>query len=556
MKLRTSFFDKATFKKDITRYWPIWALYTVLMLISVLPMMEAERWYHPVGIFNNAIETFALGAMFYAALVASLLFGDLFNSRSCYMLHAMPATRTARFLSHICAGLSFCLIPNLLVAVLAIPYCGQFWFAPLCWLGAVSMQYLFFFGLAVFSVMCTGSRFAAVMFYGILNFFSYIAYFFVQMVFVPMMYGVVAYVDNFNLLCPVAKLMSEKSYLFAKWAIGYEQAGGVQPDLSKSYFEGFGDSWGYTFLIAGVGALLLFIAYRMYRGRKLETAGDFIAVPWLKPVFLVLYTLCAGAFLSVFDGFFGIGNETLFLIIGLIVGFFTGKMLVERTIKVFHKKSFIQFGILILICLLVIGAVKTDLFGIVTYVPEVEDVDYIAFHQGGSKYKHDTPEQIEATLPLHRWALEQRCDGKCGKEHFTIKLDYKLKSGGSVVRRYTICRNEETLKILADISAWRGYQHENAVPSISERIKEIVFIIDGKTGCATSEYDKKAVSQVHAWSVTNHCDGNCGEKHHTLEITYYVEGEDPLFNTLTRTYLICQNKDADSRLSYLLSLVS
>ena len=40
MKSRISCFDTATFKKDITRFAPLWALYTVNILLTILPTMS------------------------------------------------------------------------------------------------------------------------------------------------------------------------------------------------------------------------------------------------------------------------------------------------------------------------------------------------------------------------------------------------------------------------------------------------------------------------------------------------------------------------------------
>lgn len=48
--------------------------------------------------------------------------------------------------------------------------------------------------------------------------------------------------------------------------------------------------WSYLWICAGVGVLLLTAALLLYRRRKLETAGDFIAVKPLEPVFLVMYS--------------------------------------------------------------------------------------------------------------------------------------------------------------------------------------------------------------------------------------------------------------------------
>ena len=157
MKSRISFFDAATWKKDITRFAPLWVLYTVLMLVTVLPTVTDSSWYHPVRHLEGTLELLAFFNMLYAAIVAQLLFGELFNGRLCNALHAMPVTREARFGSHVCTGLAFSFVPNLLTALLMMPTLGKFWFTAILWLSVVCLQYVFFFGVGVLSVMCTGS---------------------------------------------------------------------------------------------------------------------------------------------------------------------------------------------------------------------------------------------------------------------------------------------------------------------------------------------------------------------------------------------------------------
>ena len=76
MKLRTSYFNLSILKKDITRFAPLWGLYTVFMHLFVLTRMEME----PAHFANNASTIMQLMGpvnLVYAGLCAMLLFGDL-----------------------------------------------------------------------------------------------------------------------------------------------------------------------------------------------------------------------------------------------------------------------------------------------------------------------------------------------------------------------------------------------------------------------------------------------------------------------------------------------
>lgn len=437
MKSRISCFDTATFKKNITRFLPLWVLYTVGMLLIMLSTVSDSLWTHPVRLLNISLEALSLANLLYGALTAQLLFGELFQSRLCNALHAMPVTRNARFGSHICAGLLFALVPNFLVSLLMMPYLGQFWYIALLWLGAVCLQYVFFFGVGVLSVMCTGSRFAMVVVYAIINFLSLVAYWFVEVIFLPMMPGVLVDESCFILFSPISYLISNSDYIH----FAYSNTYGAYTDVYyNEKFVGFGEDWLYLFILAAIGIAALVAALLLYRRRKLESAGDFMAVKWLSPIFLVLYTLCAGAFLSIFGELFGNGQYVVFLIAGLIIGFFTGRMLLERTIRVFRKKSFLQLAILTAVMLLSLWVVNIDLFGIVRHVPDAEDVEYIVYD---SRSAYDvtltSADDIEKVCDIHQMAVDDYCDRSCGAAHTYVKLEYHMEDGRIILRCYYLC---------------------------------------------------------------------------------------------------------------------
>lgn len=447
MKSRTSCFDTATFKKDLTRFVPLWALYTIAMLLIMLSTVSTSSyWYHPVAALNTSLRPLTFSNLLYGALVAQLLFGDLFQSRLCNALHAMPMTRTARFGSHVCAGMLFALIPDLVVALLMMPFLGTFWYTALLWLGVMLLQYLFFFGIGVLSVMCTGSRFAMAVVYAIINFFAAIVYWFVQIIYLPMMPGVL--IDDSLLLqfCPAYHLIARGDY----FQINYET---LSSTFGRGYayeeFGGLGSSWSYPAVCAVIGVAALIVALLLYRCRKLECAGDFIAVNWLKPVFLVLYTLCAGAFVAIFGNLFSTGSG-MFLTVGLIIGFFTGRMLLERTIRVFRGKYFLQLGILTVVLLLSVWAVSVDLFGIVKYVPDQDDVEYITCdYPKGYDIKLTAPEDIRTVCQIHRLAADNYCDCFCGQSHSYIDIEYHMKDGRTVMRQYYLCADSEAFDLLS-----------------------------------------------------------------------------------------------------------
>ena len=45
MKSKISFFNKTIFKKNVTLYWPIWALYTLILIIAQPLMLWSDFYY-------------------------------------------------------------------------------------------------------------------------------------------------------------------------------------------------------------------------------------------------------------------------------------------------------------------------------------------------------------------------------------------------------------------------------------------------------------------------------------------------------------------------------
>ena len=466
MKSRTSFFNLTLYRKDITRFAPLWVLYTVGIILLMLPLVNLNGYFRDTArTLNSTIGPLSIMNLFYGVLAAQLLFGELFNSRLCNALHAMPITRRARFGSHILAGLSFSIVPNLAGCLLMMPYLSDLWFTGLLWLLAMTLQYLFFFGAAVIAMFCTGNRFAAALVYAIINFGSMMALWFASVIFLPMMRGVVLSWEEFANFSPVVKLcMTGEYFLLDK--VGYSNP--------QTTFTGMGGDWICLVIYAAVGVLAIAGSFLLYRRRALESAGDFMAVKALGPVFLVLYTLCAGAFLAVFGSIFRGDTYLTFLIIGLIVGFFTGKMLLERTSRVFHLKSFIHLGIFVLLMWLSLQAVQFDVFGIVGYVPEpntVAKAEVLTYDYGKNEVETSDLAELETLKKAHRLAIEEE-----GCKHDvwqTYYITYHMKDGRTVKREYTLCTSEaastELEKLFSSPHAILGIQNswENYLESVT-----------------------------------------------------------------------------------------
>ena len=438
MKLKTSFCEPTVIKKNLTRFSPAWVLYGVYWLLILIIMLDSEgtgKWF--ADSMAESLQFTAIFNMGYAFLCAQLLFGDLYNSRMCNALHAMPLRRECWFFTHVISGLLFSLIPNVLTMLLSSIFMeAAFLVAPL-WLLVNTLQFLFFFGVAALSAYCVGNRFAMALVYIIINGFSMIAYWLVESLYAPQLYGIRIDDTPFTWFCPVFYMVSEP-------AVNLEFPG-VSQQTSIPVIE-LGTGFWYTLLSAGVGLVFMALALLLYRKRNLECAGDFMAVKVLSPVFLILYCLCGGAVGYLFFSLFVGEDSLLFLLVGMVIGWFTGRMLLERTVRVFRMKSFVGCGILLLAFFGSLLLTWLDPLGITRWVPNAQQVNAVHLVTGGSRYDYykeganrlTAQEDIEVALALHRYGIQNRDANYNGKQDITITIDYELKSGRTVSRYYTV----------------------------------------------------------------------------------------------------------------------
>ena len=465
MKSRTSYFNATVFQKNLTRFAPAWGLYTAgAMMMLILLITNGEKWMadNLIGL----LSALSIITPCYALLCAQLLFGDLYNSRMCNALHALPLKRQTWFFTNVLSGFVFHLIPTVLLSVLAVPIlalCGvenAFWASPL-FLAGSNLQFACFFGMAVFCALCAGSRFAQAVLYIIINFASIILGWIINTIFVPMYYGIQINTDSFYLFSPIARMLQDA---FVDIHRVYETMDRNWEDLIRVTFHP-GSSTGYYCIAAAAGIALLFAAARLYRRRKLECAGDFMAIRGLEPVFLVVYSVIAGAvFQFCADNFFGAKHYFL-LFLGLAIGWFTGKMLLERSSRVFGKKNILRGALLLGICGATLLVAWLDPLGLESWIPKADTVESVTIAAGPYRYPQnqialDTREDIDQVIAIQEAVLEDYRSNTRRETAFeqayeeliepdpetigdmnhycSFSFSYRLKSGRTVRRYYSV----------------------------------------------------------------------------------------------------------------------
>lgn len=444
MKLRTSCFKPVALKKDIFRFTPVWALYLIGMLLVLMGSGYSEYSRFANYTLTSMIPAFGVVNLGYALIISMLLFGDLFNTKMCYSLHAMPYRRESWLATHLVSGLLFSLVPNVLAALYLMVQLESYWFLALYWLLAVTLQFLFFFGLAALSTMLTGNRFAMLAVYAVFNFVAMLLYFSVNVIYAPMLTGVVVNTDAFTRFSPVVELFSFDFFLF-------ERENRIVEGATHVFFiyKGLGTGWGYTAILGILGLTAMGGSFWLYRKRHLECAGDFVAFAKLKMAFCIILTLCVTLVFALAGHLMEILLVCVF--VGLFVGFFGSLMLLERRVKVFRRGSFLGFGIMVIAVALSICAMAFDWFGIESWTPKLQQVKSVQV-SNSSQYDHaeaymgrlnatlENPADIERIIQAHEDILgrleEVNSPTASGKSKHRVTLVYTLRSGRKVIRSY------------------------------------------------------------------------------------------------------------------------
>ena len=440
MKSRTSFFNPTVFRKDITRFAPAWVLYFIGGVLVALNTATSDSGNTTYELYQ-LLPLAAIVSLLYGLINAQLLFGDLLSKKMCNALHAMPIRRETWFITHFAAGILFQFVPNTLFAFFMGCFMGQYWYLALLWLLATTAQYLFFFSVAIFCITCTGQRFAGVALYGLVNFLSMLAMWFVNSFYTPLLKGIVLSNRVFNYFSPAVQLIGlEGDYVRFTHYLS-------DVDHRMHYeFKGYGDSWWYLIAVAAAAVVFAVAALLLYRRRKLERAGDFIAFRWLEPAFSILLTLCAGAFLQLLFG-------SVFMFVGFIIGFYVSQMLLQRKVNIFKKKTFITLGIFAGVMVLSLVLTALDPLGITRWTPQTKQVKSVALTDD---YNYDPLENdpyylialeddaaIEDVIEIHEMLIKE------GFSHdrtslvsgvYTprrgVTLVYTLENGQTVSRSY------------------------------------------------------------------------------------------------------------------------
>ncbi|MEA4933525.1 MAG: hypothetical protein VB071_08125 [Lawsonibacter sp.] len=475
MRSGTSFFNSTLYRKTMGRFWPFWILYGLIWLFT-LPlnlmnqyfnyvrggMADAEAQAKLLDLARNIPHFLTAGvslSLVAGVLCAMAVFGYLYSSRSACMIHALPLRRETLFATQYFAGLSFLLLPHLVVGVLTLTVelsllPSSLWGAAVpslaLWLLVQSGTALFFFSFAAFCAMFTGHVLALPAFYGILNCLVFVIYSLLSELMAQFFYGYPAQRMGGALVefCTPAYALTEA----CRWSSSSSFFSFIYPSSASESTLGLSAPVTVTgYAVAGVVFALL--ALLVYRYRHVESAGDVVAIALVRPVFKYGVSFCSGLCFGILtNAFFGWGTVALSLCVlfWAAVGYFAAEMLLEKTFRVLRSWK----GCLAMTCVLALLCLSffLDLFGVENRVPDAGQVSSLSLSIS-TGYPYDSsslselqitdPDQIQQIVDLHQAIVQDkdRADYSgsgyvSGEDSISFEVTYTLKNGFTLERQY------------------------------------------------------------------------------------------------------------------------
>ena len=445
MKSRISCCNAGLLRRSILRGAPLWGLWTLggllllpLHLLSLFRVDSRETTEYLLGITQvGTVLVFG-----YGLLVAWFLFAYLYNTRTAYHYGSLPLRRETQFLTRYLAGLLFHLVPAAVIALLTILVTAlqgaNCLAASGTFFAATSLVYLFYYSLAVLIAQLVGHIAALPVLYVVLNFTSVVVETILAGVIRTFTFGMASGQN----LWP--DWLSPLFYSLQKNLFGYETIWDeVTGEFQSVQFNG----WVPALVFGAVGLGFALLAFLLCRKRHLETAGDVIAVSFLKPVFLYALSLGCGIVLGwVFSEYLFYNGRNRFLtmlicmLLGTALGYWAGQMLLQKSLRVLSKGNWIRCGAALLVVAAGMLCCRYDITGFSRYVPDAEDVESISLdYDGGIVTDRGI---IEKTVALHQEIVDQRyaIEAEAAQAPWSpsFRITYRLQDGSYVLRSFPL----------------------------------------------------------------------------------------------------------------------
>lgn len=482
MQSKTSYFNGTLFRKNLARFWPLWGMASFLGSLFPLAMLlelirNPPRNMVPLNFTEAYYSILAYGvpiiSLLYAILCAMLVWSYLYNARSVGLMHTLPIRREGLFLTNFLSGMAMMLIPYVVVGGLCILISLAYGCLDpaglLVTILGVLGESFFYFASATLAAFITSNLFALPALYFLLHFLAVLLDWLLSLFAEGFLFGLSGgYSGAVEWLSPTVYLMRhvgmDRTYTKVERAGDLTGSRWTQDVLTAVDLE---NAW-LIGVYALAGAVLLALAYALYRRRRSESAGDVVAVGWMKPLFrygvaalaalvggLLLYTLFWEQFQR--GSFYDPLPMAVCMAVAGVIGYYAASMLLAKSLRVFRKSwkgaALVAVGCAAMCCVL-----HFDVLGISARVPEISEVRQVSLYTANNTYEFypgEEDELLEQVRQVHQaiaadadYIIREQNAGhwtSSGMGTTSFHVTYTLSNGLTVERNYLIPVSQERI---------------------------------------------------------------------------------------------------------------
>ena len=472
MPSKTSYFNKNLFFHTLSRFWPLWAGYLLVWLFCTLGVANNLGYYMATSTISYITHTLPRQAyncaiicsFVFAAPAAMAAFSHLYSIRSVGLVGSLPLYRESVFLSQSLAGLASFFVSNVIVFLITMAVEGYYGILGIGFpyllqsLALACLMNITFYGLAMLCAQLTGHLIVVPAVYFMLSFAAVVIESIVHGIIQSLLFGLTGRGGmTLTFLSPVVQLFDETGF--------YTTSTGLPGDNGTTFFNG----WLWVLVYAAVGVLLYLLALWLYRRRRMETAGDFIACTPLRPVFKYVFaTGCALVFTFLLSSILNLDSSGTSLLVGLCVmlpigafiGYFAAEMLIRRSFRVF-RKSWRGFAVLGAVLITLTCLIDFDVLGIEKKQPTDGSYNQIIISTNSATASRGnttltSPQGLAEAKRLHQLILSSKGEHEQAERRYDptnyVNIVYLNELGEDILyRSYWISHTSEAQALLNEV---------------------------------------------------------------------------------------------------------
>ncbi len=449
-------------------------VYPVQILISldaIASYMKNEEGFHDkiVERFSSLIS-FGNGAMYVVIVILAFLlamsgFWYLYSGVKTDFYHSLPVKREKLFLERYITGILIFVVPCLISVILgygagSMKGAGASGILSLCAKGFVTnvVLFLLFYNLAVLGVVLTGNLFTGVLAYGAFLIYGVLLDSAIKLTKLNFFTTCIDYTKKSALFDGSFSMLSP---LYAMSIILNE---------NKVAMKNVG-------IVFFISLLILVVCILIYKIRPTESYHKAIAFRKLQPIIKVVVILplsaMAGILLSEIAG-----QNFIWYVGGILVSALLLSVAIEFLYHLDIRECIrpkISTGLILVALAGMIVVLKLDLIGFDTYLPKESKVkamsiyidelngyydypgEYNTFSSSGAFLDRAKIEEFDNIYQLAKKGVALQKEREDVTSYttesgmFSFSVGYELKNGKTVYRGYSIEKNEENLKLVANI---------------------------------------------------------------------------------------------------------